>query len=70
MKKHYVLIDRKIWDGDPEYDQLLGIMEDNQNVLLDSKIDGVTVLTESDFCRQFNKGKITSRKYELFTMEV
>ena len=70
MKTYYVLIDRKIWDGNPEYDQLLGIIEDNPNVLLDTKIDGVTVLTEGVFCRQFNKGKITSRKYELFTMEV
>lgn len=70
MKTYYVLIDRKLWDGDPEYDQLIGLMEDNPNVLLDTKIDGVTVLTEGDFCRQFNKGKITSRKYELFTIEV
>lgn len=31
--------------------------------------DGVTVLSEVDFCRQFNGGKITSRKYELFMME-
>lgn len=70
MKTYYVLIDRKIWDGNPEYDQLLGIIEDNPNVLLDTKIDGVTVLTESDFCRQFNKGKITSRRFELITIEV
>ena len=45
MKTYYVLVDRKIWDGDPEYDQLLGLMEDNPNVLLGTKIDGVTVLT-------------------------
>lgn len=70
MKKHYVLVDRKQWDGDPEYDQLLGIIEDNPNVLLGTKIDGVTVLTEAEFCRQFNKGKITSRKFELFIIEV
>lgn len=70
MKKHYVLIDRKQWDGDPEYDQLVGIIDDNPNVLLGTKIEGVTVLTEADFCRQFNKGKITSHKYELFTIEV
>lgn len=70
MKTYYVLIERKIWDGNPEYDQLLGIIEDNPNVLLDTKIDGVTVLTEGNFCRQFNSGKITSRKYELITMEV
>jgi hypothetical protein len=70
MKTYYVLLDRKKWDGNPEYDQLIGLMEDNPNVLLDTKINGVTVLTEADFCRQFNSGKITSRKYELFTMEV
>lgn len=70
MKKRYVLVDRKIWDGDPEYDQLLGLIEDNPKVLLGTKIEGVTVLTEVEFCRQFNKGKITSRKYELFTIEV
>ena len=70
METYYVLIDRKLWDGDPEYDQLLGIIEDTPNVLLDTKIDGVTVLTEGVFCRQFNKGKITSRKYELFVVEV
>ena len=70
MKKHYVLVERKIWEGDPEYDQLLGIIEDNPKVLLGTKIDGVTVLAEVEFCRQFNKGKITSRKFELFTIEV
>ena len=70
MKKHYVLAERKIWDGDPEYDQLLGIIEDNPKVLLDTKIDGVTVLSEAVFCRQFNKGKITSRRFELFIVEV
>ena len=70
MKTYYVLIDRKLWDGDPEYDQLLGIIEDNPKVLLDTKIDGVTVLTEAVFCRQFNSGKITSRRFKLFTIEV
>lgn len=65
MRTYYVLVDRKQWYGDPEYDQLIGIMEDNPKVLLDTKIDGVTVLTEADFCRMFNNGKITSRKYEL-----
>lgn len=70
MKTYYVLIDRKIWDGDPEYDQLLGLVEDNPKVLLGTHIDGVTVLSELVFCRQFNKGKITSRKFELFTIEV
>ena len=70
MKTYYVLIDRKKWDGNPEYDQLLGIIEDNHNVLLYTKIDGVMILTEVDFCRQFNKGKITSRRFELFTVEV
>lgn len=70
MKTYYVLVDRRQWDGDPEYDQLLGIIEDNPNVLLGTKIDGVMVLTETDFCRQFNGGKITSRKFELFTIEV
>ena len=70
MKTYYVLIDHKIWDGNPEYDQLLGIIEDNPNVLLGTNIDGVTVLTQADFCRQFNGGKITSRRFELFTIEV
>lgn len=70
MKTYYVLLDRKQWDGDPEYDQLLGIIEDTPNVLLGTKIDGVTVLTEVEFIKQFNKGKITSRKFELFTIEV
>ena len=70
MKTYYVLIERKIWDGNPEYDQLLGIIEYNPNVLLDVKINGVTVLSEVIFCQQFNKGKITSRKFELFTIEV
>lgn len=70
MKTYYVLVDRKQWDGSPEYDQLLGIIEDSPKVLLDTKIDGVTVLTEAEFCRQFNRGKIISRKFELFTIEV
>jgi hypothetical protein len=70
MKTCYVLVDHIIWDGDPEYDQLLGLIEDSPKVLLGTKIEGVTVLTEVEFCRQFNKGKITSRKYELFTIEV
>lgn len=70
MKTYYVLIDRKQWDGDPEYDQLLGIIEDTPKVLLSTNIDGVTVLTEVEFCKQFNRGKITSRKYELFVIEV
>ena len=70
MKTYYVLLDRKIWDGNPEYDQLIGIIEDNPNVLLDTKIDGVTVLSEAVFCRQFNGGKITSRRFELFTIDV
>lgn len=70
MKKRYVLIDRKIWDGDAEYDQLLGIVEDNPKVLLDTKIEGVVVLTEAEFNRQFNKGRISPRRYELFIVEV
>lgn len=70
MKMYCILVDRKVWDGDPEYDQLLGLIEDNPKVLLVTKIEGVTVLTEVEFCREFNKGKITSRKYELFTIEV
>ena len=70
MKTYYVLLDRKLWDGDPEYDQLIGTMEDYPKVLLDTKIDGVTVLTEADLCQQFNSGKITSRKFELHTIEV
>ena len=70
MKTYYVLVERKLWDGDPEYDQLLGIIEDNPKVLLGTKIDGVTVLTETEFCKQFNKGKITSRRFELFVIEV
>ncbi len=70
MKHYYVLIDRKQWDGDPEYYQLLGLIEDNPKVLLGTKIEGVTVLTEVEFCRQFNKGKISSRRFELFIVEV
>lgn len=70
MKTYYVLIDRRQWDGDPEYDQLLGLIEDNPKVLLGTKIDGVTVLTEADFCKQFNGGKITSRRFELFLVSV
>ena len=70
MKKRYVLVDRKIWDGDPEYDQLVGIIEDNPNVLLDTKIEGVMVLTEAEFNREFNKGRISARRYELFIIEV
>lgn len=70
MKKRYVLIDRKLWDGDAEYDQLLGIVEDNPKVLLDTKIEGVVVLTEAEFNRQFNKGRISPRRYELFIVEV
>lgn len=68
--KYYVLLERRQWDSNPEYDQLIGIMEDNPSVLLDTKIDGVTVLTEADFCRQFNRGKITSHRFELFTIEL
>lgn len=71
MKTYYVLIDRKIWDGNPEYDQLVGLIEDNpEGVAFGGNITGVTVLTEAVFCRQFNKGKITSRRFELFTIEV
>lgn len=70
MKTYYVLLDRRQWDGNPEYDQLLGVVEDSPSVLLGTKIDGVTVLTEAEFISQFNRGKITSHRFELFTIEV
>lgn len=70
MKTYYVLVEHKQWDGDPEYDQLLGIIEDTPKVLLDTKIEGVVVLTEAEFNRQFNKGGISPRRYELFIVEV
>lgn len=69
MKMYCILVDCKVWDGDPEYDQLVGLIESNPEGVAELKIAGVTVYDYKRFETEFNKGKITSRKYELFMME-
>ena len=69
MKTYCLLVDRKVWDGDPEYDQLVGLIEDNPEGVVHTKMEGVTVYDHRRCEVEFNKGKITSRKYILFIVE-